>query len=70
MENLLFFFYFFSHKLRKIIRKSFLLAETNFEIQQGYTLVCDIVDEVTNSLANAYPELVKNNEKVNCCNIV
>lgn len=52
------------------MRKSFILAETNFEIQPGYSLVCDIVDEVTNSLGNAYPELIKNNEKVNYSYIV
>jgi len=28
--------------------------------------MCDIVDEVSKSLGNAYPELVKNNEKVDC----
>lgn len=49
------------------MRKSFLLAETNFKIQQGYTLVCDIVDEVSNMLGDAYPELVKNNKKVTIC---
>lgn len=48
------------------MRKSFLLIETNFKIQPGITLMCDIVDEVANSLGHVYPELVKNNEKVNC----
>jgi len=52
------------------MRKSFLLAETNFKIQQGYTLMCDIVNEVSNVLGDTYPELVKNNEKVNCNNVV
>jgi len=32
--------------------------------------VCDIVDEVSNILGDAYPELVKNNEKVNDNNVV
>jgi len=27
--------------------------------------MCDITNEVSNSLGNVYPELVKNNEKVN-----
>lgn len=52
------------------MRKSFLLAETNFKTRPGYTLMCDIVDEVSNSLGNAYPELVKNNEKVSYYNTV
>ncbi|XP_026821859.1 alanine--tRNA ligase, mitochondrial-like isoform X2 [Rhopalosiphum maidis] len=53
-----------NHKLRRLIRKSFLMAETNFKIQPGYSLMCDITNEVSNSLGNVYPELVKNNEKV------
>ncbi|XP_008178686.1 alanine--tRNA ligase, mitochondrial [Acyrthosiphon pisum] len=53
-----------NHKLRRLIRKSFILAETNFKIQPGYTLICDIANEVSNSLGNVYPELIKNNEKV------
>lgn len=53
-----------NHKLRRLIRKSFILAETNFKVQPGYTLLCDIADEVSNSLGNVYPELIKNNEKV------
>lgn len=47
------------------MRKSFLLAENIFKIQPGYTLICNIVNEVSNNLGNAYPELVENNEKVN-----
>lgn len=47
------------------MRKSFLLAEINFKIQPGYTLMCDIVHEVSKSLGHTYPELVKNIEKVN-----
>lgn len=47
------------------MRKSFLLAETNFKTELGCTLICDIVNEVSNNLGNAYPELIKNNEKVN-----
>lgn len=27
--------------------------------------MCDIADEFSNSLSNVYPELIKNNEKVN-----
>jgi len=41
------------------------MAETNFKIQQGYTLMCDIANEVSNSLGNVYPELINNNKKVN-----
>lgn len=48
------------------MRKSFLLIETNFKIQTATTLMCDIVDVVSKSLGSAYPELVKNNKKVNC----
>lgn len=51
------------------MRKSFLLAETNFKAQPGYNLICDIVNEVSNNLGNAYPELIKNNEKVNYINV-
>lgn len=46
------------------MRKSFLITETYFKIQPGYSLICDIIDEVTFNLGNAYPELIKNNEKV------
>lgn len=48
------------------MRKSFLITETNFKIQPGYTLICNIVDEVSNILGNAYPELIQNKEKVIC----
>lgn len=40
------------------------MAEVNFKIQSGYTLMCDIANEVSTSLGNVYPELIKNNEKV------
>lgn len=46
------------------MRKLFLLSETHFKIQSGYTLMCDIADEVSNTLGNTYPELIKNNQKV------
>lgn len=46
------------------MRKLFLLIETNFKVQPGYNLMCDIVDEVSNNLGNVYPELIKNNKKV------
>lgn len=46
------------------MRKSFLLTETHFKIQPGYTLLCNIVDEVSKSLGDTYPELAKNNKKV------
>lgn len=51
------------------MRKSFLLAETNFNILPGYVLICNIVNEVSKSLGSAYPELVENNEKVNNLNL-
>jgi len=47
------------------MRKLFLLIETNFKIQPGYTLMCDIVNEVSNNLGITYPEMIKNSEKVN-----
>ncbi|XP_025408672.1 alanine--tRNA ligase, mitochondrial isoform X2 [Sipha flava] len=53
-----------NHKLRRIMRKSFLLTETHFKIQPGYTLLYDIADEIVNSLGDTYPELVENNKKV------
>lgn len=52
------------------MRKSFLLTETHFKIQPGYTLLSDIVDSITNSLGDAYPELVKNNKKVKYNNTI
>lgn len=61
---------YFSHKLRRIIRKSFLLTETHFKIQPGYSLLCDIADEILNILGDAYPELIENNKKVKYINSV
>lgn len=47
------------------MRKLFLLAETNFNVQPGYILISNIANEVSKSLGSAYPELIDNNEKVN-----
>ncbi|XP_050420574.1 alanine--tRNA ligase, mitochondrial-like [Adelges cooleyi] len=53
-----------NHKLRRIMRKSFLLTENNFKVQPAFGLMSSIANEVSNCLGDTYPEIRRNLEKV------
>ncbi|XP_050544706.1 alanine--tRNA ligase, mitochondrial-like isoform X2 [Daktulosphaira vitifoliae] len=53
-----------NHKLRRIIRKSFIMTETCFNVQPALSLILKIVDEVVENLGQTYPELKQNLQKV------
>lgn len=53
-----------NHKLRRILRKSLLLSEERFKINNGANLVKEVGNKVSEVLSSVYPEIQKNLKQV------
>lgn len=55
---------FFSHKLRRVLRKALLLAEDSFKVKHASKLVKEVSNSVAEVLSSTYPEIGKNLNRV------
>lgn len=60
----MFYLYFFSHKLRRVLRKALLLAEDTFKVKHASKLVKEVSNSVAEVLSSTYPEIGKNLSRV------